>query len=186
MQTVTLTPSQSRDAREHLALSQGRVAADTGISRSYLSQFECGKLVLSDAELKPLRDFYEAEGIRFEESPEDDPAATGANGPRVRDGFWIPDGIERESIDSLLDQMADNDKQARQLLQAEAPRGLLGTDSAAARQQAWKAIGLMARSWMVLQQVQGRQVLFGTDDDDKATVGDIARSDRHLRRLLHI
>jgi transcriptional regulator with XRE-family HTH domain len=185
MQTAILTPSQARDARESIALSQGRVAADTGVSRSYLSQFECGKLVLADSDLESLRAFYESRGASFDEAPEDDPATAGPNGPRIRDGLHIPDGVSREAADAILGHMAHSDQLARELLTADAPRGLFGVDSGKARDSARKAVRLMAHNWALLQSLQGRGV---TRRADTAEVGvlEVAMRDDVLRESFHV
>ncbi|MGN8159490.1 helix-turn-helix domain-containing protein [Salinisphaera sp. SWV1] len=159
MQTAILTPSQSRDARDQLALSQGRVAADTGVSRAYLSQFECGKLALRSAELKLLREFYASRGVEFMLAPADDPAEPGPSGPRVRDGFLIPDTLTRDEADDLLNMLVENDEQARKRLMADAPNDsvLPGKNMRASAREAREAINLMARNWLLVLRLHGRE-----------------------------
>ncbi|SEP38842.1 hypothetical protein SAMN05216316_2735 [Nitrosovibrio sp. Nv6] len=56
--TIQLTAQQAKTARVNAQLSRGRVASDFGINRSYLCQFESGKLLFDDATLNRLRDYY--------------------------------------------------------------------------------------------------------------------------------
>lgn len=60
-----ITSAQSRDARAALGLSQNLVSKQTGIGRSYMSQFENEILRLTDSQLTKLRSFYEDEGFIF-------------------------------------------------------------------------------------------------------------------------
>ena len=66
MQTL-LSPDQSRAARRELALSQKDVIAQTGIAAYKLKQFESGSFRPDLATLKTLRDFYEGQGVNFDE-----------------------------------------------------------------------------------------------------------------------
>ncbi|MDQ3187084.1 MAG: helix-turn-helix domain-containing protein [Pseudomonadota bacterium] len=62
--SIQLTPQQAKAAGGNAQLSQGRVASNIGINRSYLSQFEPGKYLLDDATLIRLRDYYSKKSAR--------------------------------------------------------------------------------------------------------------------------
>lgn len=53
-----LTKEQSRSIRAKLGLSQRRTAAEAGVPRSYLNQFEMGRWIPTDAFLSKLVYFY--------------------------------------------------------------------------------------------------------------------------------
>src|SRR4051794_41916245 len=89
------TPQQAKSARAAAQLSQGRVASDLRINRSYLSQFESGKYLFDDPTLTRLRDYYSKRGAKLESlahAPsaqfEDDNEES--NTLCLRDGFLLP------------------------------------------------------------------------------------------------
>lgn len=61
-----ITSQQSIDARESLGLSQNYVSQQTGVGRSYMSQFENGHRSLTEYQAVKLRSFYEGEGFVFD------------------------------------------------------------------------------------------------------------------------
>ncbi len=65
-----LTPVKYRAARAQLGISQRRVAEQAGVPRSYLSQFERGRWIPTDAFLSKLTDFYVQHGIHDLEEPQ--------------------------------------------------------------------------------------------------------------------
>jgi transcriptional regulator with XRE-family HTH domain len=60
-----LTSERVKEVRALLGLSQGFVAATTGIKRTYLSLFKNDRYVLDVAALNTLRYFYEDQGYSF-------------------------------------------------------------------------------------------------------------------------
>lgn len=55
-----ITPTQSREARRELGISQADVAGAISVNRVYVSDFESGNLIrLTNAQLRKLRAFYE-------------------------------------------------------------------------------------------------------------------------------
>lgn len=68
MNLLKITGAQAADARAMLNLSQAKVSRETGISRSYLSQFENGSRKLSNSELSSLREYYEEAGYVFDDT----------------------------------------------------------------------------------------------------------------------
>src|SRR5258708_16183560 len=103
-----LTAQQAKSARSAAHLSQGKVATDLGINRSYLSLFESGKYVLDDNTLAQLRDYYQDHGVNLDGTPsvpgnaKTMPASTASEGLRLRDGFLLPDDTDDDESDALL------------------------------------------------------------------------------------
>ena len=64
-----MTAQQAKSARSAAHFSQGKVATDLGINRSYLSLFESGKYVLDDSTLTQLRDYYQDHGVNLDGAP---------------------------------------------------------------------------------------------------------------------
>lgn len=55
-----ITPTQSREARRELGISQADVAGAINVNRVYISDFESGNLIrLTNVQLRKLRAFYE-------------------------------------------------------------------------------------------------------------------------------
>ncbi len=67
------TPVKYRAARAQLGLSQRSVAKQADVPRSYLSQFERGRWIPTDAFLSKLTDFYIGHGVHELEEPEPSP-----------------------------------------------------------------------------------------------------------------
>lgn len=63
---MILTPETAKAARQKINLSQGKVAADLGINRAYLSHFESGKHLFDTSVLLSLRRYYEKNGLVLE------------------------------------------------------------------------------------------------------------------------
>lgn len=62
-----ITSKQVKVARQSLGLTQSIVSGETGISRSYLSQFENGQLALDKSAIEKIKNFFEQEGFDFGE-----------------------------------------------------------------------------------------------------------------------
>ena len=110
---IQFTPQQAKTARVTAQLSQGRVASDAGINRSYLSQFESGKYLFDDATLVRLRDYYLKHGGRFESVIHPASAQSKGDGEesktlRLRDGFLLPPEAEEDHVDGLLNEYSEN------------------------------------------------------------------------------
>ncbi|PST98534.1 hypothetical protein C9J03_26220 [Photobacterium gaetbulicola] len=60
-----ITSKQVKVARQSLGLTQSVVSGETGISRSYLSQFENGQLALDKSAIEKIKMFFEQKGFDF-------------------------------------------------------------------------------------------------------------------------
>lgn len=65
---VPITPSQSRDARSAIGISQRKFADKCGISRAYLSGWENQKHILEASALMKIKRAYEDEGYLFSDN----------------------------------------------------------------------------------------------------------------------
>lgn len=124
---MSITPNQSRVARESLGLSQSAIAKGCGLNRSYLSQWECENKILPDAALIRLRRYLEEQGYKFPDDedggedsresrwgglqgapkgPEQVPVVQRVpEGTRVVDGFLVPRGLRPGLVENLLDEL---------------------------------------------------------------------------------
>lgn len=176
-----ITPAQSASARQQLGLSQAKVAKETKINRTYLSQFESGKRILPDLELLRLSDFYESLGWSNigEGSLDSSVQMPASEHYRIADGFVIAEPSLMFDLEDLLDEYQDNDRKVRELVEAELPRGFLfgGLNHDEAVAAALKPLVLMAANCQI------QQILHGTyevdnwdlemaDEDSITTVGD--------------
>src|SRR5258708_15678370 len=109
-----LTAQQAKSARSAAHLSQGKVATDLGINRSYLSLFESGKYVLDDNTLAQLRDYYQDHGVNLDTTPDAPgnakpiPASTASTGARLRDCFLLLDAMDDDEADAVLTEDTEN------------------------------------------------------------------------------
>jgi transcriptional regulator with XRE-family HTH domain len=74
---MIITPAQFKEARELLKWTQGRVAAETGLSQSRIARFETRQGILSALQISTLRRVFESAGVEFF-------AEHGAAGVRLR------------------------------------------------------------------------------------------------------
>src|SRR6266849_4832059 len=181
-----LTAQQAKSARNAAHLSQGKVAIDLGINRSYLSLFESGKYVLDDSTLTQLRDYYQHRGVNLDgalgaqESPKILPASASSDGPRLRDGFLLPDTTDDDEADVLLTEYAENREKISALCAEDLTKGflnsLLGVDDYDAAEPVNKVLTLMARNFAIIEQLQEHDtVLLPTPAEarrEKRTTGD--------------
>ena len=116
-----LQPEQSIEARELLNLSQAKVARETGINRTYLSQFENGQRILKDAENDALYGYYDTQGLDVEglaqtlvntgntTSPDaqmvtinDLKPAYSVNPSRIKDGIVVSRNLDSDTVETLM------------------------------------------------------------------------------------
>ncbi len=126
-----LTAQQAKSARNAAHLSQGKVATDLGINRSYLSLFESEKYVLDDSTLTQLRDYYQDHGVNLDGAPgapgnaKAIPASSASDGSRFRDGFLLPDATDDDEADALLTEYAENREKISALCAEDFDQGIL-------------------------------------------------------------
>lgn len=164
---IQFTPQKAKAARVTAQLSQGRVASDVGINRSYLSQFESGKLLLDDATLTRLRDYYLKHGAKLESlthapSAQFEDEREESNMLRLRDGFLIPPKADEDHVDSLLNEYAQNRHQIRRICDVDLNNsGFLGfgVDEDMANKRTDEVVSIMARNYALIEELQGHEVI---------------------------
>lgn len=141
---VTITTDQCRTARRELGLSQGDVAAATGLNRVYISDFENGGTNrLSTGQQKKLVEFFkgkleeaQANGEELDLSfgQAEDPAASDLKeSPALRSTaiaclhFAISPDIPAPDVLKIIRQMEENEARLEELLSKEAKEGGLLT-----------------------------------------------------------
>ena len=175
MQLSILNSQQAKKAREALGMSQGKLASELNINRSYLSQFESGKRLLSDEELNLLRECYEEKGYEFIDSPTNE-----GNGIKVMDGFAFPDGVTDEDADIILTEYAENTEKIQLLSEKDIEiNSSIFSDSIDDDDKEAKTrqlLCLMARNYTLIEQLQGRETISLCPSSeigkDKATTGE--------------
>lgn len=168
-----LTAQQAKGARDELNLSQRRVALDADVSRPMLSLFEQQRALPEDAFLTTLRNFFEAQGVEFEDLDDDEPAAPAGvsivngvvvspasrRGFRLMDGIAVPAAMPVEDADALLEQLADVEDEIDELKARPVALGRSmfsgPSEKKIAEQQRLRL--LMARSHCLMRALQGRE-----------------------------
>jgi len=78
MQEV-LTPEESKTARRQLSMSQKDVAKELNQTRTNVSWFESGRFKPDTSFVNELRDFYESQGVTFDDANEEQAEAVEAS-----------------------------------------------------------------------------------------------------------
>lgn len=140
-QPEILSRADFDEAVVKLRLNVSEIAKETGIPRTYLSEFRNGDRRLRPEHLGKLRDYFEAKGIEFEDDP-DAPPATAPKAPRsalvdtppkaphpalaaatvTRCFFPIADDLDADVIERAIDAMDENDARIAALLNQPAER----------------------------------------------------------------
>lgn len=180
----TLTSDEAKAARVALGISQARAAGLADISRTYLSQFENGRLVLPDEQLRRLRSLYERQGHNFGDRATPDPDVVADDFDpligdsltslqcRFVDGFAVPAAVEDDEADAILSEYTENSARVREL--CAQPAGFFDWD---AEDQKREAISLMVRNFALVESMQGRDSVLGDKDHESDTVGGMIRTE---------
>lgn len=162
MKTKYMTPDVAVKAREQLNLSQAKVAAETGISRSYLSQFEVGRRVLEDSQLEILWDYFESNGWTpnpsLQTQPVQEQLTSSNHGLSIKDGFVVASGAsDHYLLEDLLGELYSNNQEIDLLLDKEFERGLFGIFiEEEARKASIYPLMLMARQCEIVRILHGK------------------------------
>lgn len=186
--STTLTPDQSRAARRELALSQKDAIAQTGIQAYKLKQFEAGSFRPDLATLKKLRDFYEGQGVNFDEldayiggksaEAQDDgdaavvhPKVTPGYTMTPRPGFFISNDLPSAVVDKLMSEMEVSDDRIAEIIKGETKKGIFSDLSEETEGQIQELFGHLAMNHLRFRCLQGRNIIEATRNEGK-TVGD--------------
>ncbi|HTF95262.1 MAG TPA: helix-turn-helix transcriptional regulator [Cellvibrio sp.] len=157
-----LTPDVSVKAREQLNLSQAKVATETGISRSYLNQFEGSKRVLEDHLLDTLASYYGSKGWKPDATilakPVEQHISSPEHGLSIIDGFVVSvEASENYVVEDLLGEYYANNQEIEQLMSREFTRGIFGgfiEDEAI--KTSLRPLALMARQYEIKRILHGQ------------------------------
>ena len=128
-QTENLSRADFDQAVVHLRLNVSELAKETGIPRTYLSEFRNGDRQLRPEHQAKLRDYFEGKGVEFEspkgegQPPAADPKAPH---PRLAVGtvcfFPIRPDLDDARVHSVMQEIDRNDKRIAELFAMEATR----------------------------------------------------------------
>jgi transcriptional regulator with XRE-family HTH domain len=124
-----ITPGELKALRMLKGVSQAALANATGIQRSYISQFETGKYLMTDAEIQVIADHLE--------TLTDVNDHVGRVGPdslleaRIVDGLLVPGAMEGEALEAQIEAWKVAQKELLVACNVNMPRGVFwGVDSA--------------------------------------------------------
>ncbi len=129
-----ISPTQSREARRELGISQADVATALGISRPYISDFESGNLIrLTNNQLRKLRTHYEEKIAAAKEAGDEIEIAFGDAAPEVvtlrfesvtekKLVLGSSNDVSDEVVSSVMATITDNDKEVSAILNSIATR----------------------------------------------------------------
>ncbi|MEM1402363.1 MAG: helix-turn-helix transcriptional regulator [Pseudomonadota bacterium] len=120
-----LSPQESRAARSALGISQAQVSTATGVSRSYISQFENEKLVLRDNDARLVADYYRSLGWIDDDSAERKSPVVPSPFKAV-DGYVVAPSDVPYDEEALFELLRDSADALDAELNKPLPRGLLG------------------------------------------------------------
>lgn len=189
---IILTPAQAKKARTNLELSQGNIAGILDMNRSYISQFENGKYLLSDEDLQKLKEHYESLGYDFDNTTAETKTGSpsSANNQdqfdpdchvRIMDGLVIPDHLDPGFVEDLLFEYQENAQEINRLctynMKANSShkpiigKAFLGQETH--DQLTREALVLMARNYNIVEELRGHKSCKPFSDFDEAeTTGD--------------
>ena len=170
-QAEILTRADFDQAVVALRLNASDVAKETGIPRTYLSEFRNGDRKLRPEHQAKLKDYFESKGIQFEApadpAGESHPAPRGATVPHprlraaqsVRCYFPIDDNIPSDVVARTMDLLEENDVRLAALFARAAERdaSLFGDpdfsdETKAALQEAFT---LLAENYVLFRMLRG-------------------------------
>ena len=180
MNSIVLTPDESKRARSELNISQAKAASGADINRSYLSQFESGTRILDDKSADKLCSFYVASGWEEEQIEVVEPeVAIKTGGIKIRDGFVIPNQADDEHLERLLEEYQDNLLEIQQEEGKPVHFGFLGgLNEERTAEMSQYLLKLMARNFSIITQLHGQDILVPAKISEKniKTLGHFTQS----------
>ena len=179
--SIVLTPDLSKSARRELTLTQSNVIAETGIQAYKLKQFEAGRFRPDMASLKKLTDFYESQGVDFEQLEANATSTLPAVAretmakrgltSHAKPGFLISEDIDQERVDSVLERMEENDQYVFDLIAQEHTTNLFGGASDESEKSMRELFGRLAENHLLFRFLQGKGLVTEAKDQP-STIGD--------------
>lgn len=150
-----------------LRLNVSDVAKETGIPRTYLSEFRNGDRRLRPEHQAKLRDFFESKGVEFENAGERVAESTDVVAPHprlraaqsVRCFFPVDEQIPDDVVARTMDLLEENDVRLAALFaqKAELNKALFGDDefSDEAKAALQEAFALLAENYVLFRMLRG-------------------------------
>lgn len=171
-QEYALTRAEFDEALVRLRLNVSEVAKETGIPRSYCSEFRNGDRQLRPEQLAKLKDYFESKGLVFETNdsePEKTPSIQTVTDLANLEGVQqtllavrhlaIDQSLSNEEISNILKKVAANDQEAEQLFNEKVERGILGNWSELTDASLKQVFGLFAANYVLIRHLQGRPLV---------------------------
>ena len=166
MSNISITPSHLVAARGSAQISQAALTKATGISRTEISRFENGWLVLPDAKAAVLQQFVEqhldaeigttesAAGAQDAQlNPVDPSVERDLPGQRIVDGVVVAPAIDDDEVEALASQLQECMAELDEVLPETPEVGFLVEDSRISRSKK-----LLARCGLILRRLHGIDV----------------------------
>lgn len=178
-----ISHSEAKQARALTKLSQGKVASDLGINRTYLSLFESGKYVFDDSILLDLRDYYEELGfdIGQDSTDLDGSLEQGHCGSEmsqetiVRDRNNFPSSGKKAASEEQLSVHTTNTHRIKEICSEKVKRGLFGgVNRENLNKKLDEVVWLLAKNELITLQMRGNgdsALIADTDGDETLYVG---------------
>lgn len=185
-QTPILTRQEFDEALVRLRLTISEVSKDTGIPRTYLSEFRNGDRQLRPENLAKLKAYFEDKGLEFE--TEQEPATQSDQLPVTTDQqqaaaapyrFWpVFIDVPQPTAIKVLGMVQDNDARLAVLLQQAADRegGLFGSGefTGETKDALQEAFGLMSANYALFRSLSGWPALgLAPGTEDPQTLRDV-------------
>lgn len=171
-QPETLSRADFDEAVVHLRLNMSEVAKETGIPRTYLSEFRNGDRKLRPEILAKLRDYFEGKGLEFDTAPDHDtqydetsPMGRTTSHPRIAAGtvMYLPirGDIADDRIGAVMSEIARNDVRAAALCNKRVERvpawiGGEGRFDEATQDELRELFALFAANYVLVRYLTGK------------------------------
>jgi len=160
---LPITSEQSRAARFQLGLTQANVIEQGELAGHKLKNFETGRFIPDMAFLQSLREFYEGQGIDFNEQISNEPQkptpGAGIVVPMQTSRFVVDPALPQEQVDLILDRMDANDARIAELMNNSLEKGLFSSYTEKTVADTQELYGLMAENYLLFRTLQGRNIL---------------------------
>jgi transcriptional regulator with XRE-family HTH domain len=164
MPSQTITPSQCKNARRVLSLSQRRLSEESEKSLSYIKQFETGRFNPGEEFQQALRKYFESRNIDVDDLDDDEPlAATEAlkpgqprKPPIRRPCFYVAPELTATNVDSMLGMIETSIDRLGKLLSNKVSRNFFGEVASASEEMTRRAFSELALVGLLYAALTGR------------------------------
>jgi transcriptional regulator with XRE-family HTH domain len=167
MKYQKITPAELKSLRTLKGVSQAALAHAVGLQRSYVSQFETGKYLMTNTELQAIADHLSSMPDVNDHVSEDKPESLLE--ARVVDGLLVPGAKDAGALDAQIEAWRVALEALKVACNAKMPVGFFGgVDSAELDRLEFQAGREALSALHCMFNIQGRE-LFGLDD---GTIGE--------------